>query len=59
MWRRRSSSGDESTVLKARLAPQEVADGFFFQSVGPGGVHGFLVQIEIESELYLQIDELT
>ena len=44
---------------QTRLAPQEVADGFFFQSVGPGGVHGFLAQVETEGELYLEIDELT
>ena len=44
---------------QSRLGRQEVAKGFFFQSVGPAGVHGFFVQIETESELYLQIDELT
>jgi hypothetical protein len=42
-----------------RLAPPEIADGLFFQTSPPSGFHGFRVQLEIERELYLEIDELT
>ena len=47
-----------SDTPDSRLAASETVDGFYFQSIGPGGVHGFLTQIEVQQNLYLQIDEL-
>ena len=43
---------------QSRLTAPETVEGFFFRSIGPGGVHGFLVQVETQRELYLQVDEL-
>jgi hypothetical protein len=41
-----------------RLTPDKPAEGLFFQSIGPGGSHGFLAQVEAVTEVYLEIDEL-
>ncbi len=41
-----------------RLTNGETAGGLFFQSFGPGGSHGFLAQVEVVRELYLEIREL-
>jgi hypothetical protein len=40
------------------LTPGETVDGFFFATVGPGGSHGFGVQVEIGKELYRELREL-
>jgi hypothetical protein len=41
-----------------RLAVGETADGFFFATVGPGGSHGFGVQLAVDNEMYLELGEL-
>ncbi|HYN18135.1 MAG TPA: hypothetical protein VEY96_08630 [Actinomycetes bacterium] len=41
-----------------RLAPGDIADGFFVRSIGPTGSHGFAGQLVVGSELYLELDEL-
>lgn len=53
MLRGRTDTFDE------RLAPDATFDGHFFQTIGPGGSHGFLAQVETGQELYLEHDELT
>jgi hypothetical protein len=47
-----------SDTPKDRLAPGETVDGSFFATFGPGGSHGFGVQVEIGRELYLELGEL-
>lgn len=42
-----------------RLAPDETIEGFFFQTTGPGGSHGLLVQVETGRELYAEVGELS
>jgi hypothetical protein len=41
-----------------RLARRGTAQGFFFATIGPDGSHGFLVQIEIGAELYVEMGDL-
>jgi hypothetical protein len=43
---------------KDRLAPGEIADGFFFATFGPGGSHGFGVQVQVDRELYMELGDL-
>jgi hypothetical protein len=49
---------DRRNTPDDRLAPDKPAEGLFFQSIGPGGSHGFRAQVEAVRELYLEIDEL-
>jgi hypothetical protein len=41
-----------------RLAAGETPAGFFSATVGPGGSHGFGVQLELGREVYLELGEL-
>jgi hypothetical protein len=41
-----------------RLTEGESANGFFRATVGPGGSHGFGVDVQVERELYLELGEL-
>jgi len=41
-----------------RLVPGEVADGLFFQATSDAGSQGFAAQVDVGTELYLEIDEL-
>jgi hypothetical protein len=45
-------------TVEHRLAPGEVATGNFRSTSAPGGARGFTVDLEIEHELYLEINEL-
>lgn len=48
-----------SDTSQARLTPNEVTEAFFFQSISPGtGFHGFLVQMKIDREIYVELPEL-
>lgn len=48
-----------SDTPQDRLTPKEVTEAFFFQSISPGtGFHGFLVHMEIDREIYLELSEL-
>jgi hypothetical protein len=49
---------DRRNTPDGRMTPDKPAQGFFFQSIGPGGSHGFRAQVEAVKELYLEIDEL-
>ncbi|MEO6531315.1 MAG: hypothetical protein ABIN10_09785, partial [Specibacter sp.] len=41
---------------EARLAPNESAEGSFFQTIAPKGFHGFRVLVETGRELYVELD---
>jgi hypothetical protein len=45
-------------LAESRLALGEVATGRFEQTSSTSGAHGFTVKVEVERELYLEIDEL-
>jgi hypothetical protein len=48
-----------SDTPQDRLTSKEATEAFFFQSISPGaGFHGFLVQMEIEREIYLEVQDL-
>ena len=42
----------------SRLTSGETARGFFFQSVGPAGSHGFHVDLAVDRQWYLELREL-
>ena len=42
----------------ARLTTGETARGFFFQSTGPNGCHGFLADLTVERDWYLELRDL-
>lgn len=52
MFRKRPDTPD------GRLIPGEIAAAFFWRSVSPSGFHGFLVEMEIGRELYMETGEL-
>ncbi|WP_460519688.1 hypothetical protein [Flindersiella endophytica] len=45
-------------IVKQRLRPGEVVTGSFRFTSAPGGARGFTVGLEVERELYLEINEL-
>ncbi len=47
-----------SDTPESRLAPGETVRGLFFQTASLTGAHGFLAEVEVEKELYLEVDEL-
>jgi hypothetical protein len=49
---------DRKDTLEDRLREGDAVTGFFFQSIGPGGRHGFRAQIVVEEEIYLESGEL-
>jgi hypothetical protein len=49
---------DHTDDLQGRLSPGDKANGFFFQSIGPRGQHGFSTDVIMEDEVYLESDEL-
>ena len=50
---------DRADAPESRLAPGERTRGFFSQTVSLTGAHGFTVEIEVEREIYLEVDELS
>lgn len=46
-------------TFEQRLSPHDVYDCSFVQTVGPGGSHGVVAEVEIGDELYLEHGELT
>ncbi len=42
----------------SRLREGEEADGWFRQSIGPHGEHGFRTEVRADAELYLEVGEL-
>jgi hypothetical protein len=42
-----------------RLKPSDRAPGDFFQSIGPGGRHGFRTNLDVDSELYFETGDLS
>jgi hypothetical protein len=49
---------DRSDTPQSRLAPKEIAEGTFFETIAPKGFHGFRVQVETGRELYVELREL-
>lgn len=49
---------DHVDELDQRLTVGDEATAFFFQSIGPGGQHGFSTGVVVEDEVYLESGEL-
>ena len=49
---------DRKDVPADRLTLGETATGFFFQSVGPNGCHGFLADLTVGRDWYLELRDL-
>lgn len=41
-----------------RLTPGETVDGLFPQTIGPAGSHGFIAQVAVDGEIYVEEAEL-
>jgi hypothetical protein len=49
---------DREDSPERKLKKNEEVSGFFYQSIGPRGQHGFSTQLQIGEEIYLEIEEL-
>lgn len=50
---------DRADFAESRLTPGDRVTASFPMTISPGGAHGFHVDLDIEDELYIEIDELT
>ena len=49
---------DREDRPERKLEGNEEVAGFFYQSIGPRGQHGFSTELQIDEEIYLEIEEL-
>jgi len=49
---------DRADRPERKLKRNEEVSGFFYQSIGPRGQHGFSTKLQIGEEIYSEIDEL-
>jgi hypothetical protein len=51
--------GDRDDTVEQRLLAGDAVSGFFSQTTGAGGRHGFATPIVIEDELHFEAEELS
>ena len=49
---------DRADSVDERLRAASTVSGFFPQTIGPTGQHGFSTQLDVVEEVYLEVGEL-